>query len=60
MDLATVIAAIIAVGNNIPEFVKLIEMVKAGFDAEGQAEIDAALQSANDAADAQHAKAQGL
>jgi hypothetical protein len=58
MNLATVINAILMVGTQVPEFVALIEEVKASFSETDQAAIDAIMRSADATADAQHARAQ--
>lgn len=60
MNLSTVLSAIAVISGDIPEFAALIAEVKSAFGATDQATIDAAMTSANAAADAQHAKAQGL
>lgn len=59
MNLETVLAAIAAVGNDIPAFVTLIDEVKTVFDSESDlAAIDAAMNAANAQADAAHQAAQ--
>jgi hypothetical protein len=59
MNLTTVLNAILVIGSDVPEFTALIAEVKSAFSATDQATIDAAMQSANAAADAQHGVAQG-
>jgi len=58
MNLATVINAVLSVGTQVPEFVALINEVKAGFSETDQAAIDAIMRSADAVADAQHVRAQ--
>lgn len=60
MPISIILAAINAVGGTIPEFVKLIELVKEGLSADDQAAIDEALAKATQMADDQHREAQSL
>lgn len=60
MPIAVIIAAINAVGTAIPEFLKLIDLVKEGLSSDDQAVVDAALAKATAMADEQHRDAQAL
>lgn len=58
MDLLTILQAIAVFGNDVPEFVALVNMVKSAFSAEDEATITQIMASADAAADAQHKLAQ--
>lgn len=60
MPIGVILAAIQAVGTGVPEFIKLIELVKKGLSTKDQATVDEALAAATAMADAQHIEAQGL
>ncbi|WP_347270341.1 hypothetical protein [Rhizorhabdus histidinilytica] len=60
MPIAVIIAAINAVGTAIPEFLKLVDLVKEGLSTDDQAVVDEALAKATAMADQQHREAQSL